>query len=407
MKPDEREQLAAEFMDWFARSTGLSDLKQPPRRYLWTDAFAVCNYLELHRCTAAAHYRQMALDLVDQVHEVLGQHRPDDEREGWISGLSSSEGRARPTAGGLRIGKKLTERRPEEAFDEHLEWERDGQYYHYLTKWIHALRQVGAVTGDTAYCDWACELAKGMHMNFCHQPATGGRKRLYWKMSIDLDRPLVDTMGHHDPLDGLITFKEIGGANQDKQRCELDNETADLCDMCHGQNWATGDPLGLGGLLFDAYRLIQLGAYRTDDNAHGMLNDVVISAVSGLHYFVAQHQSAFNASERLAFRELGLSIGLHAVPRMAALVKTGSGPDADASLAEGLDHLMAYSDLADQIEAFWLDRENWRFPSWHGHEDINKVMLATSLLPGGFLELQSAPVDSGNTGPAPMHDGAI
>jgi hypothetical protein len=43
-------------------------------------------------------------------------------------------GAAHPTRGGLRIGKKLPERRPGEAFQERLEWERDGQYFHYLTK---------------------------------------------------------------------------------------------------------------------------------------------------------------------------------------------------------------------------------------------------------------------------------
>jgi hypothetical protein len=34
----------------------------------------------------------------------------------------------------LRIGKQLAERRPGERFDERLEWERDGQYFHYLTR---------------------------------------------------------------------------------------------------------------------------------------------------------------------------------------------------------------------------------------------------------------------------------
>ncbi len=32
---------------------------------------------------------------------------------------------------------------------------------------------------------------------------------MYWKMSIDLTRPLVSSMGQHDPLDGFITYNEI------------------------------------------------------------------------------------------------------------------------------------------------------------------------------------------------------
>jgi len=45
----------------FADSTGLSDMSREPRRYLWTDAFAVCNYLELYRQTGEQNFLQMAL----------------------------------------------------------------------------------------------------------------------------------------------------------------------------------------------------------------------------------------------------------------------------------------------------------------------------------------------------------
>ena len=32
---------------------------------------------------------------------------------------------------------------------------------------------------------------------------------MYWKMSIDLSRPLVASMGQHDPLDGFVTCAEL------------------------------------------------------------------------------------------------------------------------------------------------------------------------------------------------------
>lgn len=82
----------------FAERTGLIG-EQPATRYLWTDAFAVCNFLELEQRTSDATYRRLALRLVDQVHHVLGRHRADAPREGWISGLGDD-----PTKGGLRIG---------------------------------------------------------------------------------------------------------------------------------------------------------------------------------------------------------------------------------------------------------------------------------------------------------------
>ena len=68
-------------------SSGGADLTgltggQAPKRYLWTDAFAVCNYLELYDQTGEEAYRQLALRLVDQVHHLLGRHRAENPHTG-------------------------------------------------------------------------------------------------------------------------------------------------------------------------------------------------------------------------------------------------------------------------------------------------------------------------------------
>jgi hypothetical protein len=151
-------QQAITLMNDFAVRTGL-DSDQPVQRYLWTDAFAVCNYLGLARNTGDQRYRDLVLRLVSQVHHTLGRHRQDDARHGWISGLAEGEGEAHPTRGGLRIGKPLPERGARDAFDERLEWDRDGQYFHYLTKWMHALDQLSRATGESRYNLWARELS--------------------------------------------------------------------------------------------------------------------------------------------------------------------------------------------------------------------------------------------------------
>lgn len=148
-----------DIMQAFAERTGLSPATIQPRRYLWTDAYAVCNYLSLFRRTGEPHYERLALALIEQVHQTLGRHRADDPRSGWISGLDEVQGARHPTAGGLRIGKPLNERGRHERADEALEWDRDGQYFHYLTKWMHALCRAAAVTGDARYQRWAAELA--------------------------------------------------------------------------------------------------------------------------------------------------------------------------------------------------------------------------------------------------------
>jgi len=168
--------LAEKTMNNYARETGiLGDCK--PRRCLWTDSFAVCNYLGLYRTSKNECYMQLALKLVDQVHFVLGRHREDDPRRGWISGLNEKEGKRHPTIGGLRIGKRLPERRSEEPFDESLEWKRDGQYYHYLTRWIHALNRISQETKYPVYNLWVTELAKTMHAAFVYEK--NGQRRIY------------------------------------------------------------------------------------------------------------------------------------------------------------------------------------------------------------------------------------
>jgi hypothetical protein len=144
---------ARQVMRAFAEDTGLVGEGRQPLRYLWTDAFAVCNFLALGET-------DLALRLVDQVHRTLGRRDPrHGSGPGWLSGHDDEAAEEHPTWGGLRIGKKLAERSEDEPFDELLEWDRDGQYFHYLTRWMRALDQVACRTGDAAFNRWALELA--------------------------------------------------------------------------------------------------------------------------------------------------------------------------------------------------------------------------------------------------------
>ncbi|MHB8770809.1 MAG: hypothetical protein ACYC7J_07435 [Syntrophales bacterium] len=382
---------AREIMLGFAEATGLTKQSLPPRRYLWTDSFAVCTFLELHRQGNDRMWLDLSLRLVEQVHAVLGRHRPEDRRSGWISGLAEQEGALHPTAGGLRIGKGMNERGPAEPFDERQEWDRDGQYYHYLTKWMHALGRVGRVTGEGRYTRWAIELAKAAHRGFTYLPAhSSGRKRMYWKMSIDLSRPLVPSMGHHDPLDGLITFCALQAARPGPAPAaglDLGAEIADLRAMCAGIDWTTDDPLGLGGLLCDAFRMGQLirdGSFPEEP----LLGEILAASAAGMDALCAKSPFTLPAQYRLAFREFGLSIGLKAVDRLRSLIE--AHPERFSGRrrpAAAMAALREYRRLGAMIEAFWLEPANRKGGSWLDHQDINGVMLATSLAPDGFLSL--------------------
>ena len=251
MISDEKTVMAARLMSEFARRTGLHPTSRTQQRYLWTDAFAVCNFLELFRRTGDQIYRRCATDLVDKVHWVLGRYRPDDMRRGWISGLDDESGGQHPTSGGLRIGKPLGERPAGEPIDERLEWDRDGQYFHYLTKWMHALCRTGFVTGDSSHSRWAVELGEAAFRGFVRRSRSGEVAGVYWKMSTDLSRPLVAATGQHDALDGYITFREAQFA---ASKMPIDAGVADLnggikwlSGLCEHRDWTTDDPLGVGG----------------------------------------------------------------------------------------------------------------------------------------------------------------
>ncbi|MEM1582809.1 MAG: hypothetical protein QXK89_09935 [Candidatus Bathyarchaeia archaeon] len=380
--------IAENLMREFAHQTGLtSNLK--PKRYLWTDSFAVCNFIELYFRKRDEEFLRMALNLVDQVHFVLGRHREDDSRTGWISGLSDEEGWKHPTIGGLRIGKLLPERKPDEPFDDALEWERDGQYYHYLTKWMHALNIIGKATGDNKYVIWAIELAKKAHEAFVYK-TPDGRKRIYWKMSIDLSRPLVSSMGQHDPLDGLITYMELQASALGGSLTlpDLAKKIKDMEDICDKMNWVTEDPLGAGELIKCSYMLADLIA-KGFSNRLDLLLSIVNDSLLSLELYLANETTTLPADLRLAFRELGLSIGLKAAVKLRGLVENSRKLSSNPDLVSAAKDLSGYIWLSNEIDRFWLSPKNRESRTWLEHRDINTVMLATSLIPDAFLGIIS------------------
>jgi hypothetical protein len=386
----QKRELARGLMDDFAEGTGLAPPADNPRRYLWTDAFAVCTYLGLYRTTGSAECRDLALRLIGQVHHTLGRYRSDDTRRGWISGLPEEEGERHPTAGGLRIGKPLPERMPGEPFNEQAEWDRDGQYFHYLTRWMHALATAGEMTSEPVYTLWAVELARAAHVRFTCLPARGPQKGMYWKMSTDLLRPLVPSMGQHDPLDGLVTFRELQlAAVRDTGSAQpvLAGEIADMAVIGQGLSLATADPLGTGGLLSDAAWIARL-ADRQGPVSPDLLERVIGAACSGLEIFAASGSLELPARYRLPFRELGLSIGLAGSEHLPTRIQANPHLAVQAAPLLSLEkELREYIPLRDTIEAFWLDGKNRNSASWTGHHDINTVMLAASLAPDGYLGL--------------------
>ncbi|HRZ39048.1 MAG TPA: hypothetical protein P5534_22100 [Candidatus Paceibacterota bacterium] len=100
------------------------------------------------------------------------------------------------------------------------------------------------------------------------------------------------------------------------------------------------------------------------------------------------NEPATTATDRLAFRELGLTIGLRAVQRIQAL--HAQHPAAFAAFpacGARLEQLERYTPWSATIERFWLEPAHRAVETWQEHQNINAVMLATSLAPDGYLAL--------------------
>lgn len=339
-----RTATARDLMLRFAERT---DIGAPDggRRYLWTDAFAVCNFLELG-------LDELAQRLVDSVHRGLGHFQGSAQ---WLSGLSDVEAAIHPTVAGLRIGKPLPERAADEPFDPELEWERDGQYFHYLTKWALALNRMTERMRAPTWHFWARELLDVAHRAFTR--GNGAQRRIVWKMSVGLTRPLVSSVGQHDAFDGYVTCRELDATARAERLLaapNLDSATADFEKLTDETSLRTNDPLGIGGLLMDAARLARV------DRTSPFVEAALSAALDGLLHFATTKDANASAEHRLAFRELGLCIGL----------------DAARALSPELER---YWPLREKLESFWVTPAHREGGLWQSHADINDVMLATSL----------------------------
>jgi hypothetical protein len=257
---------------------------------------------------------------------------------------------------------------------------------------MHALDQVTRATGHARFNLWARELAASAFDAFRIPPLANQQPpRMVWKKSIDLTRVLVPSMGKHDPLDGYITSLQLSTTAATLPQRDLgpmlEYEIAGFGHMASEGEWSTADPLGLGGLLIDAYRLRQLQQQGAEPQP-GLVESLLDAAISGLNVFVRSGELEQPVQFRLAFRELGLAIGLHAVDRMHLFadndVQRGVS---EQRLQSQLGKLMQYTELRDAIENFWRDPDHQQTDTWIEHRDINEVMLATSLAPEGMLQI--------------------
>ena len=149
----------------------------------------------------------------------------------------------------------------------------------------------------------------------------------------------------------------------------LSHATQALFALCEHGQWATNDPLGVGGLLFDACRLCQLLG-QENRREFRLLEDVMQGSGDGLMIMLKTGYLKRPAQHRLAFRELGLAIGLRAVPIIANEFQSESKAFGSRPSARRLiDLLLPYERLSDEIIDFWLPYAENPDESWKAHQE--------------------------------------
>jgi hypothetical protein len=145
----------------------------------------------------------------------------------------------------------------------------------------------------------------------------------------------------------------------------------------------------MGELMSASYKLAQLIILEGFDQTD-LLEALLDSSLIGLQsYAKGRNPLKLPANYRLAFRELGLSIGLHAIEKLQGLIKQAPYDfNIKQCLHARIESLMQYTPLGDVIETFWLEPANRLASTWREHRDINMVMFATSLAPDGYLTLK-------------------
>lgn len=313
------------------------------RRYLWVDAFGVLNFVALAAVSEgeeAQVHLAAAAHLIEAVHTCLGSPR-------------SAELPMRPAADGsgyegLRIGKVHARKQSDPGM------ELDGMYWHYLDKWIFALARYGRAASDPAAVRLGLRLVKQVHPRFLARTAAGEPLGLYWKMNADLTtisgRERAGPSG--DAVSGLIAYIALDKTHHavgPKNAAGIGDEIADLTAVSSmyakggGFQMATSDPLGFGLQYWEA----QFFSPELSGALRGALRRAAGSALHLRHL-------------ALPFRFYGALLG--------------------ARLSED----PALEEQAQQMLEIAVQQEMSSKFGESEHSCINKVMLASALLPGAF-----------------------
>ncbi len=274
-------------------------------RYLWTDAHGVCNYLSLYKSLGEKKYLDAAESLVGEVYRVLGRKR------------------------GIRIGE---------------EPDRDGQHFHYLTKWMFALCQLGRIRPE--YHAKAVALVKEVHKSFVVKGVG-----VYWKMKEDLSGIYPGYgYGGLDYYDGYTMYKLI-------DEVALSSEIADMRALIEAdyEDFSCTQDLGLGEMLWMTH-------FNPDEKWARTLYERSVATLDSMWVDLGKNKGGYFCRQpdlrkvKLAFSNFGVSVGLQSV---------GLWPER----VEGINRFFETYKSGDEYDT----------------KSITHVMHCSSLYPGVFI----------------------
>ncbi len=119
-----------------------------------------------------------------------------------------------------------------------------------------------------------------------------------------------------------------------------------------------------------------------------MISTLLGSAKEGMDACSLTDTLSHPAKYRLAFRELGLAIGLQTIDKMMLMIKLHpeSFPGQQLLISQLAD-FSPHLPLMKKMKIFLLTATNQQNNTWTEHIDINRVMLATILGPDTYLLL--------------------
>jgi len=178
------------------------------RRYLWTDAFGILNFISQSKATTNSNEKDQYLGaakmLINSVFQTLGNPRDDSDRYPMCPVLSENKKVMRYK--GLRIGKVSAMIASKGVARSDMGMEHDGMYWHYIDKMLYALSRYVIETHDLFILKRALHLIIDLHPAF-FIPHQG----YLWKINTDCT-PIsthTSTSPNHDAVSAWIMYNII------------------------------------------------------------------------------------------------------------------------------------------------------------------------------------------------------